>query len=122
MVFEINGMNIVPYIAEDGIEWTANGIDGPDAGRDLSATMDRDLVAYKASGKITCVWMTKETALRLHAAIMPEFVTVRTDTIPWISGVTTRQMYSNNMGSKLMQEYSDGTKEYADISFPLIER
>lgn len=122
MVFEISGMNIVPYIAEDGIEWTANGVDGPDAGRDLSATMDRDLIAYKASGKISCVWMPKEIAVRLHNAIMPEYVTVRTDTIPWISGVVTKRMYSNNISSKLLQEYTDGIKVYGDLSFPLVER
>lgn len=122
MIFEINGMNIVPYIAEDGIEWTANGVDGPDAGRVLSADMERDLIAYKASAKISCVWMKKETAVRLHQKIMPEYVTVRTDTIPWISGVVTKTMYSNNISSRLIQEYTDGTQEYGDLSFPLIER
>ncbi len=122
MVFEINGFDIVPFVEEDGIDWTANAIDGPDAGRDLAADMDRDLIAYKASGKISCVWMPKETALLLHRAIMPEYVTVRTDTIPWIDGVVTKRMYSNNISSKLLQEYTDGTKVYGDLTFPLIEQ
>lgn len=122
MVFTINGFNIVPYIGEDGIKWQWNGVDGPDAGRTIDATMHRGLVAIKARADISCLWMPKAEALALHAAIMPEYVTVVTDTIPWISGTVTKQMYSNNGSSNVITEYTDGTKLYGDVQFPLIER
>jgi hypothetical protein len=122
MIFTIDGFDIVPFIAENGIDWTPNGIDGPDAGRVLSADMERDLLCYKAEGQISCVWMTKDQAYQLYSHILPEFVTIVTDTIPWIYGTVTKRMYSNAAASTLLEEYTDGTKIYGDLSFPLIEK
>lgn len=122
MIFEIDGFDIVPFIEENGITWTPNGIDGPDAGRVLDGDMERDLLCYKADGQISCVWMTKEQTLELYRHIMPEFVTVRTDTIQWIDGVVTKRMYSNAAPATLGEEYTDGTKIYQDIQFPLVEK
>ena len=122
MVFEIDGLNIVPYIAENGIKWSWNGIDAPNAGRDLSGTMHRGLVARKARCDVSCYWMPKSVARTIHTTLQPEYVTVRTDTIPWISGVTVLSMYSNNVAQTLETEYTDGTQLYTDLEFPLIER
>lgn len=122
MVFTIDGFDIVPYIGEDGIKWTANGIDGPDAGRTMDMTMHRGLMGYKSKCELSCLWMPKAVAVALHRVIMPEFVTVVTDTIPWESGTVTLTMYSNNIGSTLLTEYTDGTKLYGDLQFPLVER
>ena len=122
MVFEINGLDIVPYLAENGLKWSWNGIDAPNAGRDLSGTMHRGLVSVKARCDVSCFWMPKAVAQTVHQAIMPEYVTVRTDTIPWISGTTVLSMYSNNVAQTLETEYTDGTQLYHDLEFPLIER
>lgn len=122
MIFEIDGFDIVPYIGEEGITWQWNGVDGSSTGRTLDAQMQRELIAIKARADISCLWMPKEEAVLLHKKIMPKFVTVTTDTIPWIDGTVTRQFYSNNGSSKVLTEYSDGTKLYGDVTFPLIER
>lgn len=122
MILEINGFDIVPFIGENGIKWSWNGIDSPKAGRAMNTLMYRGLLAIKARADIECLWMPKEKAVELHQKIMPEYVTVRTDTIPWISGTVTKTMYSNNVSQTLLTEYTDGTKEYGDLQFPLIER
>lgn len=122
MIFEINGVNIVPYLAENGLKWSWNGIDAPDAGRDMSGDMHRGLVTVKARCDVSCFWMPKDVATLIHQTIMPEYVTVRTDTIPWRSGVSVLRMYSNNVAHTLETEYTDGTQVYRDLEFPLIER
>ena len=122
MIFTISGLNIVPYIAENGIKWSWNGVDGPSAGRDMSGTMYRNRVTVKARCDVTCLWMPKTAARALHQALMPEYVTVRTDTIPWRSGTVTLTMYSNNVEQILTTEYTDGTQMFSDFEFPLIER
>lgn len=122
MVFRINGFDIVPYIGDEGISWQWSGVDSPDAGRTMDARMHRGLVAIKARCDIACLWMPKDRAVALHRVIMPEFVTVETDTIPWESGTVTKEFYSNNGSSKVLTEYTDGTKLYGDVTFPLIER
>lgn len=116
------GINIVPFIGENGINWTANGIDSDDSGRAQDMKMYRGLLGYKAKGKISCLWMDKDDALTLMQAIMPQYITVITDTIPWLSGTRTLEMYSNNFGATCLTEYTDGTKEYGDVEFPLVER
>ena len=122
MIFTINGFDLVPFLPESGVHWQWNGVDGPETGRTMDANMHRDFIGFKARCDVECLWMSKEDCVRLHNYIMPVFVTVITDTIPWISGTVTKTMYSNNGKSALVTEYTDGTKLYNDISFPLIER
>lgn len=122
MKFTIDGYDIVPFIGENGIKWQANGIDSPDAGRTQDMTMYRGLLGYKAKCQVACLWMDKSDALTLLQHLMPEYVTVVTDTIPWINGEWTMTMYSNNLAATCLTEYTDGTKLYGDVEFPLVER
>lgn len=129
MVFKIisantsaNGLNIVPFIGENGIQWQLNAIDSADAGRDMTAKMHRGLVGYKARGDISCLWMDKADVVSLLQAIAPEYVTVITDTLPWTTETVTMEMYSNNQKATCLTEYTDGNKLYGDVEFPLIER
>lgn len=122
MVFTIDGLDIVPFIAEDGVDWTPNGVDGPDSGRAMNALMYRDLITHKARADITCLWLKKEEAVALYGRLMRKYVTVVTDTVPWINGTVTMEMYSNNAKIKLSTEYTDGTQLFSDLQFPLIER
>lgn len=122
MVFKIDGFDIVPYIGEGGLKWSWNGIDSPDAGRTLDTMMHRGLLAIKARCDIECLWMPKDKAVALHKILQPEFVTVITDTCPWISGTTTFKMYSNNGKATCLTEYTDGTKLFGDVTFPLIQQ
>ena len=85
MKFTIDGFDIVPFIGENGIKWQANGIDSPDAGRTQDMTMYRGLLGYKAKCQVACLWMEKADALTLLQHLMPEYVTVVTDTIPLIN-------------------------------------
>ena len=117
-----NGLSIVPYIGENGIKWTANGIDSDDAGRTQDLLMHRGLIGYKAKCQVACLWMDKTDIGPLLQAIMPEYITVVTDTIPWMSGTQTLEMYSNNFGATCLTEYTDGAKLYGDVEFPLVER
>ena len=122
MIFTINGVDIVPYLAENGLKWSWNGIGSPDAGRDMTGTMHRGLVTTKARCDVSCFWMNKTAARVVHQAIMPEYVTVVTDTIPWENGTITMTMYSNNVEQTLESEYTDGVQMYKDLQFPLIQR
>ena len=115
MIFKINGFDIVPYISESGLKWSWNGVDGPDTGRTMDAVMHRDLVAIKARCDVECLWMPKDTAVLLQQYLI-------TDTVPWINGTVSMTMYSNNGKATCITEYTDGTKLYGDIAFPLIER
>ena len=116
------GLSIVPWLVENGFSWTANGLDSEEAGRALDGTMYRGLKGYKAKCEITCGWMTQEDSEALLSAIMPEFVTVVTDTLPWTNETVTMEMYSNNMKATCLTEYSDGERLYGDVEFPLVER
>lgn len=122
MVFTIDGFDIVPYIGEDGLKWTANGIDSKDAGRAMDMLMYRGLLGYKARCDVGCLWMDKNDAYNLLQKLMPEYVTVETDTIPWRNETVTLTMYSNNFGGTCLTEYTDGNRLYGDVVFPLVER
>jgi len=119
----INGTNITPLIAYQGVQWKRNDIDGPNAGRTLSGLMIRDRVATKIRLDITCTPLTLEQVRTLLNLIYPEFVTVMYDDP--MEGIVTKVMYSNNNGAQFLKKQPDeiGGAEYWDnITFPLIER
>lgn len=120
MVFTVNGVNMLHYIAENGISWQRNDIDSSDSGRTLNATMHRGRVAIKIRLDITLRPLYTEEARIVLNAILPEYVTVTYDDP--LYGRRTVQMYSNNVPATEAIIYQDGTALWNEISFPLIER
>ena len=119
-IFEIDGQDFTTCIAEDGLAWTRNDIDGPNAGRTLSGTAVRDRIATKIRLDVTCRPLKQTECSALLNAILPEFVTVHY--IDAMDGEVTRTMYSNNNPVVYSQVNDDGTVEFNGITFPLVER
>lgn len=120
MILEIDGVNIVPYIAYGGVQWQRSDVDGEGAGRDLNGELRRNRVATKRRLDITCRPLTAEEAQTVLTLIMPEWVTVRY-TDPQ-AGVVTKTMYSNNHPASYLMRHRNGKEYWSGITFPLIER
>ena len=122
MVFKINGIDITPYIAKQGVKWTRNDVDGPNTGRSIeNAYLVRDRLATKIRLDITCRPLKASETKVLLQAIYPEYVTV-TYTDPMAGGEVTKEMYSNNVPASFLLQRPDGTEWWNGITFPLIER
>lgn len=119
MILEIDGIDIIPYVASGGIQWQRTDVDGDGAGRDLQGNLRRNRVATKRRLDITCRPLTADEAKTVLTAILPEWVTVRY-TDPQ-AGVVTRKMYANNHPATFLFRKSDGTEWWNGITFPLIE-
>lgn len=120
MVLKIDGVNILPYVAHQGIKWQRNDLDSADAGRTLDGMMQRSRVASKVRLDITCRPLRSEEAKVVLNAIYPEYISVEyTDPM---SGLTVKQMYSNNNPASHMMIQDDGVEWWHDITFPLMER
>lgn len=121
MVLEIDGIDIVPYIAYQGVKWSREDVDASDAGRDLAGGLHRSRVATKRRLDVTCRPLTaKETSIVL-TAIMPEFVNVRYYD-PQQGQVVTKTMYSNNNPAQYCIRRENGMELWMGITFPLIEK
>lgn len=121
MVVEINGTNIVPYIAFGGFQWQRSDVDGPGAGRDLTGFLRRNRIATKRRLDITCRLLKSEELSIVLSLIMPEWVSV-TYYDPQEGRVVTREMYSNNNPATYTIMHPDGTEWWGGITFPLIEK
>ena len=124
MILKINGVDMKPYIANQGVSYTRNDIDGPNAGRTLDGTMYRDRVTVKDKWTITCKRLKSEDCAKVMQAIYPEYVTV-TVTDPRTNSTRTFTAYSNNVPAQyLMRKKKNGkwVDYWQGISFPLIER
>ena len=120
MTLKINGVDVVPYIANKGLKWQRNDVDSPDVGRTLDGLMHRGRVSTKIRMDITCRPMTAAEASIVLNAILPEFVTVEYDDPMY--GRKTSTMYSNNNPASFLLQKEDGTEWWDGIAFPLIER
>ena len=120
MVLKIDNVDMLPYIAHQGIKWQRNDLDSSDAGRTLDGVMHRGRVATKIRLDITCRPLRSEEAKVVLNAILPEYVQVEyTDPM---YGLSVKTMYSNNNPATHMLLQPDGVEWWHDITFPLIEQ
>lgn len=121
MTFTVDGVNLLPYLASEGIKWQRSDLDSPDAGRTLDGIMHRARITTKITLEITCRPLTTAETKIVLEAIYPEFVTVVYDD-PQAGTTVTKTMYSNNNPATFAQQQTNGTYLWKGISFPLIEQ
>lgn len=120
--FTINGVDILRFTEENGIEWSRNDIDSPKAGRTMDATMHRGRVSIKYKANIKCMPLYRNDEITLMNLILPEFVTVETNLHP-LYEVHSAQYYSNNVPATISTIDPDtGESLWVGISFPLVEQ
>lgn len=117
MVLRVNGVDITRFVAQRGIKWQRNDIDGENAGRTLDGKMHRDRITSKVRLDVSCLPLSTEDANTVLNAIYPKYVEV-TYTDP-MYGLITKTMYSNNNPATYINTKTD---LWEGISFPLIER
>ena len=120
MVLKIDGVDILPYVAHQGIKWQRNDLDSSDAGRTMDGMMHRGRVSSKIRLDITCRPLKSEEAKIVLNAIYPQYVTV--EYLDPMYGLVSKTMYANNNPASHMMLQQDGTEWWNDITFPLIER
>lgn len=120
MRLTVNNVNLLPYIVEDGIEWSRNDVEAPDAGRTLDGVMWRGRVATKIKLKVTFMPLDHDSIHTVLTALQPEYLWVEYDDP--LLGWRRAQMYSNNITAKLRIAYNQNTGKWAGFSIPLIER
>lgn len=120
MILTVNGVDIVPFIAEGGIKWTRSDIDAPNTGRTMDGTMMRGRITTKIRLDITCIPLVASDLSTVLNAIYPEFVTVRYSDPMYGTRIVT--MYSNNNPASYLMKKPNGDEYWTGITFPLIER
>ena len=119
MVLKIDGVDILPFIKEDGIQWKRSDLDSPDSGRTLDGVMHRGRVGTKIRLDISCKYLSDTDTHTILNLIYPEYVTVEYEDP--LLGLRTCTMYSNNNPAVLKRVDNDGTPVWHGIEFPLIE-
>lgn len=112
-------IDITPYIAFQGLTFSVNSIDAPDAGRDMSGLMHRGMIAIKEKMNIQTIQLTKSQASTLITLLLPQSFEVRVTPYPNTNAAKTMTMYSNNV--KTTYTIKCANDELMSLSFPLIE-
>lgn len=113
-------VDITPYIAWQGLTFSRNDVDAPDAGRDMAGFMHRGRVAVKEKMNIQTVTMTKAQSAALQTLLYPETIQVRVTPYPRTNAAYTMSMYTNNVKTTYVV-HTNGNDELQSLSFPLIE-
>ena len=125
LTLTIGGVDFLPYIPENGIEWSRNDVDSSNAGELQDGTVRRDRVIIRRKLTITVNSVNTETMRLLQQAILPQWVEV--EFLDPIEGeVVTETFYSNNVACTAAKQHTlqDGTKEvvWRGFTFPLVAK
>ena len=120
MYLTINGTDIMQYLDGNGLKWSRNDLESPDAGRTMDGKMWRGRVATKIRLDLTFKPMKHAEIHKVLNLLQPEFVTVAY--IDPLKGERSVQMYSNNISSTLRTAYNKNTGLWDGFTAPLIER
>ena len=113
-------VDITPWIAWQGLSFSRNDVDAPNAGRDMSGYMHRGRVAVKEKMNINTVPLTRAQSARLQTLLYPETILVRVTPYPRTNAAQTLNMYSNNVKTSYVIHKESG-EDLETLSFPLIE-
>lgn len=112
--------DITPWIAWQGLTFSLNSIDAPNAGRDMAGYMHRGLVAIKEKMNVNTVPLTRSQSAKLYSLLIPETFLVRVTPYPRTNEPKTMTMYSNNVKTSYVIHRESG-EDLQTMSFPLIE-
>ena len=112
--------DITPWIAWQGLTFSRNDIDAPDAGRDMTGYMHRGRVAVKEKMNIQTVQLTKAQVSTLQTLLYPASITVRVTPYPQTNAARIMTMYTNNVKTTYVIHRESG-EDLQSLSFPLIE-
>lgn len=113
-------VDITPWIAWQGLTFSRNDIDAPNAGRDMSGVMHRGRVASKEKMSVKTRPLTNEDSARLQALLYPETIRVRVTPYPRTNAAQILNMYANNVSEAYVMPWQGGN-DLKTLSFPLIE-
>lgn len=112
--------DITPWIAWQGLTFSRNDIDAPDAGRTMDGTMHRGRVASKEKMEIKTIQLTKAQSSTLQTLLFPETIQVRVTPYPRTNSAHVMYMYSNNVKTTYVIHRENG-EDLQSLSFPLVE-
>ena len=112
--------DITPWIAWQGLTFSRNDVDAPNAGRDMAGTMHRGRVASKEKININTVQLTRAQSAKLQTLLYPETISVRVTPYPRTNTAYIMSMYSNNVKTTYVIHRKNG-EDLQSLSFPLIE-
>ena len=113
-------VDITPMIAWQGLTFSRNDVDAPDAGRTMDGTMHRGRVASKEKMEIKTVQLTRAQVSALETLLFPETIQVRVTPYPKTNAAHTMTMYSNNVKATYIIHRANG-EDLQSLSFPLVE-
>ena len=113
-------VDITPYIAWQGVNYSRNDVEAPDAGRTMDGLMHRGRVAVKEKMEVKTRPLTREESSMIQTLLFPETVQVRVTPYPRTNSAYVMNMYSNNVKVSYLIHKMNG-EDMQTLSFPLVE-
>lgn len=116
---ESGWFDMTQWWAFESLQHDENDVDGPNAGRALSALMIRDKIGEKEKFFFDSIYMPIEVAWHIKSLVRREYYTVRTNLRDGV--LRDFIVYSGNRTMDYKIAYADGS-EMVKLKFNMIER
>ena len=112
--------DITPLIAWQGLSFSLNSVDSPDAGRDMTGYMHRGMIAIKEKMNVQTIQLTKAQVASLFTFFKRDSFYVRVTPYPNTNAAQILRVYTNNVKTSYIIHRQSG-EDLQSLSFPLIE-
>lgn len=120
--YKVNGVDILPLLAEGGFIWEENDIDSDESGRFLDGEMDRTRVTIKDKHTLKCRPLKlSESQMILQLIALHAFSSISTNIHPKY-GTFDGTMYNNSRTAGIFRLDEDGDSKWENISFNFIQK
>jgi len=120
MTITIGGTDITKYIKYQGVTFSREDVEAPDAGRDMAGLMHRGRVAIKERMDIQTRQLTRAEVKIIHDLLEPESFSVTVNPYPRTNASKTMTMYSNSIKTNYVIHRANG-EDLQEMTFPLVE-
>lgn len=119
MTLVFNGLNLMPYIADDGLNWSRADVNGLAAGTAISGRPIRDKRGESYRWTIKCIQLTAAQLATVLTAITQETASCTYTDPQTNADATDAQAFAETADIRLKRELKDGVEYYNGLTFPI---
>lgn len=119
MTFEFNGLNLMPYLADDGLDFRRADVEGRAKGTAINGAPIRDKRGEMYEWTLKCIPLTAPQLAAVLTAIHPKTASCTCTDPKTNANITVNDAFAETANIRFKRELKDGVEHFNGLTFPV---